>query len=262
MRTTILSEDFLSSFGISRVIEEKPKSGQKMVYIVEIEDTIYALKIMSVADERIKRELGIYERFKDNNGIPNVIKTEQYGEDLVVLEEYIEGDDLSKITDRYLGNSLKVRTLIANIAHILAPVWENKCVHRDLKPKNIIIKPDCSPIVLDFGIARDLEDETITPTGFQPFTWAYASPEQVAFKRDLISYRTDFFCLGIIAYHLYTGNYPFGKTQAEIVRTFTGPQISFDVSDELMNNFLNASLKFNVAERPRTIEQFLNILSL
>ena len=57
MRTTILSKEFLSSFGINRVIEEKPKSGQKMVYIVEIDDTIYALKIMSAADERIKREL-------------------------------------------------------------------------------------------------------------------------------------------------------------------------------------------------------------
>ncbi len=262
MRTTILSKEFLSSFGINRVIEEKPKSGQKMVYIVEKDDTIYALKIMSAADERIKRELDIYERFKDNKGIPNVLKKEQYGEDLVVLEEFIEGNDLSKIKSLYRGDSLKVRKLIADIAHILTPVWESMCIHRDLKPQNIIIKPDGKPVVLDFGIARDLEDETITPTGFQPFTWTFASPEQFAFRKDLISYRTDFFCLGIIAYHLYTGDYPFGRSQSEVLRTFSGTQVVFDVSDDLMNKFLNSSLKFNVAERPRTIDQFINALSI
>ncbi|MDD2513025.1 MAG: hypothetical protein PHS71_07235 [Proteiniphilum sp.] len=57
----------------------------------------------------------------------------------------------------------------------------------NLWPNNIIIQENGHPIVLDFGIARDLDDETITPTGFQPFTWNFGSPEQYFFKRELIS---------------------------------------------------------------------------
>lgn len=49
------------------------------------------------ADEGIVRELQIYDRFKANPGIPKVISVEKYGEELVVIEEFIKGEDLSKI---------------------------------------------------------------------------------------------------------------------------------------------------------------------
>ena len=90
MRTTKLAEEFIKTFNIHEIIEEKPKSGQKQVYIVEIDDSIFALKIIPTADERIARELNIYERFKDNSGIPNVINVQTYGDELVVIEEFIE----------------------------------------------------------------------------------------------------------------------------------------------------------------------------
>lgn len=262
MRTTKLAEEFIKTFNIHKIIEEKPKSGQKQVYIVEIDGSIFALKIIPTADERIARELNIYERFKDNSGIPNVINVQTYGDELVVIEEFIEGDDLSHIASQYINNSNKTRYLIADIAHILAPVWNNRCIHRDLKPQNIIIKNDGHPVVLDFGIARDLDDETITPTGFQPFTWTFGSPEQYFFRKDQISYRTDFFCLGIIAYYLYTGNLPFGRSRSAVAESFMQPQRTYDVHNEEMNIFLNAVLKYSVAERPRTVEQFIKLLSV
>ena len=262
MKTTKLAEEFIRTFNIHQIIEEKPKSGQKQVYFVEIDGSIFALKIIPTADERIIRELKIYERFKDNCGIPNVIRVQTYGDELVVLEEFIEGKDLSLISSQYINNSAKVRYLIADIADILAPVWNNRCIHRDLKPQNIIIKNDGHPVVLDFGIARDLDDETITPTGFQPFTWSFGSPGQYFFKKEQISYRTDFFCLGIIAYYLYTNILPFGKSRAAIAESFTQPQKEYDVHNEEMNVFLNAVLKYSVAERPRTVEQFIKSLSI
>ena len=137
MRTTKLAEEFIKTFNIHKIIEEKPKSGQKQVYIVEIDGSIFALKIIPTADERIARELNIYERFKDNSGIPNVINVQAYGDELVIIEEFIEGNDLSHIASQYINNSNKTRHLIADIAHILAPIWDNRCIHRDLKPQNI-----------------------------------------------------------------------------------------------------------------------------
>lgn len=262
MRATRLTEDFCKFFQIDNIVETKPVSGQKQVYIVEIDSEIFALKVIPGLDERIARELDIYDRFKENHGIPKVISVQNYGDELVVIEEFIKGEDLSKISKTYKGDSYKIRRLIAYISEILTPVWIKKCIHRDLKPKNIIIKDDGKPVVLDFGIARDLDDETITPTGFQPFSWNFGSPEQYFFKKDLISYRTDFFCLGIIGYFLYTGNLPFGNNRFSIAEVFTRQQMKFDVGDKEMNIFLNSVLKFSVAERPRTIDQFNKSLCL
>lgn len=262
MKTTKLTEDFVKAFNINQILEEKPRSGQKQVYIVEVDGIIYALKVIPTADDRIARELDIYERFKDNPGIPKIISVEKYGDELVVFEEYIGGNDLNKIAPVYISDSRKVRQLIADIAEILTPIWNQQCIHRDLKPHNIIIRENGSPVVLDFGIARDLDDETITPTGFQPYTWNFGSPEQYFFKKDLISYRTDFFCLGIIAYYLFTGELPFGKTRNDIAAIFTGQQIIFDLEDKEMNIFLNSVLKFSVAERPRKIDQFVKLLNI
>jgi serine/threonine-protein kinase len=259
--TTQLTNDFLKTFQIRTIIEQKPKSGQKQVYIVDIGGKKIALKIIPTIDERIIRELNIYEVFKEVKGIPCVMKIQEYGGELVVLEEYIDGEDLHIIKDTYLNDSKKVRELIFKIANILEPVWDKKYVHRDLKPQNIRINNE-NPVVLDFGIARDLEDETITPTGFQPFSWPFGTPEQFFYKRDQISYRTDFFCLGIIAYHLFTGGLPFGNTKTDVATTFIGDQIIFDVGELKMNNFLNTVLKFRVAERPRNIEAFIKSLGI
>lgn len=259
--TTKLTNEFVSKFNITKVIEQKPKSGQKQVYIVEIDAVLIALKIIPIIDERIKRELKIYDVFKNNDGIPCILNVNEYGDELVIFEEYISGKDLSIIKDQYKNNSKKVRTLIYDIAKVLEPVWNKNYVHRDIKPQNIIIR-DEKPVILDFGIARDLDDDTITPTGFQPFSWPFASPEQYFYKREQISYRTDFFCLGILAYHLYTGNYPFGKSKSEIANEFSSEQKSFDVKDKELNNFLNTNLKFRVAERPRTVELFIKSLGI
>ena len=260
--TTRLTEDFIDKFNIIEIIEQKAKSGQKQVFIVNIDGKLVALKIIPSIGERIVRELKIYDEFKENNGIPCILKVEKYGNELVVLEEFIEGSDLQDVRDDYMGDSSKVRTLIYSICEILKPVWEKRYVHRDIKPQNIIIKTDGSPVILDFGIARDLEDETITPTGFQPFSWPFASPEQYFYKKDQISYRTDFFCLGIIAFYLYTGILPFGQTKFDIAKAFQDVQKVFSFDDELMNNFFNVALKYKAAERPRNIDTYIKSLGI
>lgn len=260
--TTQLTENFLKTFNVKEIIEQKPKSGQKQVYIVRLlNDEIVALKIIPIYDERIKRELSIYEEFKNVDGIPSVMDIQKYGDELVVLEEYIDGEDLNVIKGAYYHESKNVRELIYKIAKILEPVWSANYIHRDLKPQNIRVR-NYNPVVLDFGIARDLEDETITPSGFQPFSWPFGTPEQFFYKKDQISYRTDFFCLGIIAYYLFTGKLPFGDTKTDVAQTFIADQPTFDVGDLSMNIFLNAVLKFKVAERPRTIDDFIKKLGI
>lgn len=260
--TTRLTDDFLKEFEITEVIEQKPRSGQKQVYIVRIKGEIVALKIIPFVDDRIERELRICEEFKENSGIPNLLGVKQYGKESVILEEFIPGTVLHDVTAKYKGNSLRVRRLIGEIVSILKPVWEKGYVHRDLKPHNLIIKDDGSPVVLDFGIALDVDGTSITPSGVRVLTWRYGSPEQFFYKSELIDYRTDFFCLGIIAFQLYTGGLPFGNTEIEIATRFQQDQIIFNLDDDSMTTFVNRALKFSVSERPRSIEAFIKSLGL
>src|SRR4029453_17956198 len=87
-----------------------------------------------------------------------------------------------------------------------APAPEVGLVHRDIKPGNIMISPDGQPVLLDFGLARDVEDagHTLTETGAIMGTPAYMSPEQLRAQRDKTDRRTDVYSLGVTLYECLT----------------------------------------------------------
>ena len=261
MASLALSNELISHFKIDDYTHNGP-SGQKSVFIVNIEGQKYALKIIQNADERTFREINIHKSYVENKGVPKIHNVEKFGSETIILEEYIEGSDLSALLTEYQGNESKIIELIYNIAIILKPIWEDRYVHRDLKPQNIRIMNDGKPVVLDFGIARALDDETITAAGTQPLTWCFASPEQYLGNKSLISYRTDFFCLGIIAYYLFTGKLPFGDSKGEVEKTFENKVYSLDFSNErnTLTNFCESVLKYYPSERPGRIPTFLNLL--
>lgn len=123
---------------------------------------------------------------------------------MTIIEEYIEGDTLRLKMDNYQDwNSIK--SWLNSMIDGLQIVWNMNIVHCDLKPENIIIKTDGSPCIIDFGIARFLDLESITNTlnlrG--PNTPLYASPEQLKNEKHIIDMRTDFYALGIILLEMY-----------------------------------------------------------
>ena len=88
-------------------------------------------------------------------------------------------------------------------------------VHRDLKPSNVMIDRQGRVRIMDFGIARSLEERGITGHGTVIGTPEYMSPEQVEAKD--IDPRSDLYSLGIIMYQMLTGRVPFeGKTAFDI----------------------------------------------
>ena len=146
----------------------------------------------------------------------------------------------------------------------MKPFWERtpSIIHRDIKPSNIIIRPSGHPVVIDFGIARDLGDESITDTDQpQPGSWQFAAPEQYAAKKYLISYRTDFFSLGVLAYYLFYNKLPFGTTKETIAEKYNKNYLLYDTIDECkLNPFFMETLKVLPAERPRTPDILLSLL--
>ena len=261
MGATQLKQEFLDYFKISEYEQASNPGGQKSVYIVTINKVKYALKIINFAGKRFEREVKICNKYSKNIGIPNIINIEEYENDTIILEEYIEGNDLSNVKERYKGNDEKILNLIFSIGTILKPVWEGKYVHRDLKPQNIRIKENGEPVVLDFGIARAIDEESYTATGaMQPKSWLFASPEQYNNDKELISYRTDFFCLGILSYYLYTNELPFGNNKDEISISFEVNNLKVKTGNVRIDQFCNLVLKKNPSERPRKIEKFLENL--
>ncbi len=258
-----LNKDFIKSFKITKFFKPEKRGGQKIVHFVEIDGKRYAMKLLlaSGIDERTKRELNIYEKFKGLDGVPTIFKIETYDGELVVFEEYVEGDAVSDIIATYASDHVRVSRLIKSLCDIMKPIWDEGYIHRDIKPANIIIRTNGKPVLLDFGIARDLLDASLTATGLQPLSWQFGSPEQYAGKKAQISYRTDYFSLGAMSYALYHQALPFGNSKDEIDIKFNSGNESFFVADSCpLKSFFIESMKFSPAERPRLLEDLIKLL--
>jgi len=232
--------------------------GQKYVFLVTCKMGKCAIKMFRFGfGEREKREIDFYIDNESLVGIPTIKKVDAYQGETIVVEEWVEGEPLVDVYASYHGNAKKISSMIKEIANIMEPIWNEKKVHRDLKPQNIIIKPDGNPVVIDFGIFKDPKQTTITDTGFQPHSWAYGAPEQLLGNKEHVSYRTDFFSLGVIAYVLYYGKLPFGKKEDDVMKKMASKDLSYnsDASCKL-DSFFSSVLRFEVSARPRNVDMF------
>lgn len=131
----------------------------------------------------------------------------------VSIEEHVESVPLSRKLDQYVRASRPVFEIAIQLVEALTPLWEHKrrYVHRDLKPENILIRPNDRIVVIDFGIVRETGAPGVTDDGWgnAPLTVDYAAPEQIANEKNSISFKTDFFSIGVLMYRLITGAHPF-----------------------------------------------------
>lgn len=149
---------------------------------------------------------------------PNVVRLIAYTRSLQVgnqkhymVEEFIEGNDLSVVLRSGSHTLSDVARLFAGLSEGLSALADHNIVHRDLKPSNVRVKTDGTPVIIDFGLARLLTrpDLTPTPQGAAIGTLMYFSPEQCRGTRHDIDHRTDLFALGIMLYEALIGQHPF-----------------------------------------------------
>ncbi|MEC7583932.1 MAG: serine/threonine-protein kinase, partial [Planctomycetota bacterium] len=112
-----------------------------------------------------------------------------------------------------------VAEFIAGAAQALQAAHEAGVIHRDLKPGNIIVTPDDQPKVSDFGLAKLIDERSLSVMGDLAGTYFYMSPEQVAAKRAGLDSRTDIFSLGVVLYEMLALVRPFdGDTPEQVTR--------------------------------------------
>lgn len=174
--------------------------------------------------------------------------------------EYVTGQDLSSlITTRRRLPALKVRRLLTCIAMAIDALWAVNVVHRDIKPANIVCADDGRFVLIDLGLAKHLDESTLTQTGYVLGTWGFMAPEQVTGRKQL-TLRTDLFALGLTAYLCWTGNHPFFFDQpVPSSRPIRIPP-EFQREDPRLAEAIQAMLHLDPLYRPRSgsaIIQFL-----
>ncbi len=139
-------------------------------------------------------------------------------EDCYIVTEYIDGLTLQEFMDQYGRIPSEAAALIGYyLADALEYAHDRGIVHRDLKPENVMLRKDGTLKLMDFGIARFLEDSQMTMTGALVGSPAYMSPEH-ATERD-VDARSDLFSLGTVLFYLVSGQLPFtGGNPSVILR--------------------------------------------
>jgi protein-serine/threonine kinase len=146
--------------------------------------------------------------------VPKFIAKGDFTRQPYIVMERIEGPSLKPRLDAAPLPLDEVIEIGSRVATALHDLHRQHLVHLDIKPSNIMFRPDGTAVLVDFGLSRHdhlpdlLDEEFMLPMGTGP----YMSPEQVQFVRN--DPRSDLFALGVMLYHLTTGERPFGSPES------------------------------------------------
>jgi serine/threonine protein kinase/tetratricopeptide (TPR) repeat protein len=135
------------------------------------------------------------------------------------VADFIDGPDLGRWLVSRRPSWPDAARLTAAVADALAHAHERMIVHRDVKPANILLSTDGTPVLVDFGLALDQEHAGGREKGTISGTPWYMSPEQAAGTAHRIDGRTDIYSLGVVLFELLTGRVPFAARELrELIR--------------------------------------------
>ena len=247
--------------------------GMGTVWLAERSDGRFerrtAVKFLSLAltgrggAERFKREGRIVGRLAHPH-IAELIDAgvSAEGQPYLVLE-HVEGERIDEYCDRHLLDVEARVRLFLDVLAAVAHAHANLIVHRDLKPSNVLVRKDGQVKLLDFGIAKLLEEEgqaaaatLLTQEAGGALTPAYAAPEQITGAP--VTTATDVYASGVLLYKLLTGQHPSGsdiRSNANLVKAIVDiepPRMS-DVVAPAKNEL--GEVTSNAAKRSTTPEK-------
>jgi serine/threonine protein kinase len=241
-----------SRIGPWKILSEAGKGGMGTVYLAERDDGAFrmkvGLKVLHAAlhlDTRLVRRFGEERQHLARLQHPNIARlldggVTDDGRQYYVME-YVDGvpiDQWCQTTNADINTRL---ALFATVCDAVNHAHTLRILHRDIKPTNVLVTREGTPKLLDFGIAKVLNDSdddarttgehttrtALTRAGERLLTPEYASPEQILAQP--LSPATDVFSLGILLYEMLTGVRPFqqrGRAGFEIERAIVQDEIT------------------------------------
>ncbi|CAN5293676.1 hypothetical protein BH10ACI1_BH10ACI1_01380 [soil metagenome] len=266
------------SFGHYEIVKQIGAGGMGEVYLAKDNklDRKVAVKILNEKFAEHESNLNRFIReAKAASALnhPNILVIHEIGESEnsnYIVSEYIEGKTLREVIEASAMKLPEILEISTQIAGALVAAHSAKIVHRDIKPENIIVRPDGFVKILDFGLAKlveqksfiGLEDETAkqneTAQGLILGTVNYMSPDQA--KGENIDARTDIFSFGVLLYEMNTGKTPFAgdsmsETFANLINAEPQPLARFsEAVPEELQRIISKTLRKNRDERYQTMK--------
>lgn len=260
-----------------RIIEQLGQGGQATAY--KAEDTrlnrLVVLKTLlpeQATTESARRRFEREARLASALDHPNICAIYDIGESnglYFIVMPFIEGKTLKEVINKQALELLSALSIAIQVADAIAAAHARGIVHRDIKPTNVIVNDHGQVKVLDFGLAKMLEnenettpnlDKSMTEIGVPYGTLGYGSPEQAAGER--VDHRTDIFSLGVMIYEMVTGQQPFtGKNRIEILHAVINDR-PYPISDLVVNPPPELQLLLDHAMAKKPKDRFSTMVSM
>lgn len=219
-----------------RILDVVGKGGMSVVYLARNEraNKSWAIKeVKKVGEENLEikknsliAETEMLKKLSHPN-LPAIVDVIETKDTYLVVMDYIEGNDLNEVLQEYGAQPQEqVIEWALQLCDVLGYLHTRKptIIYRDLKPANIMLKPDNTIALIDFGTAREVKHQDAADT-ISLGTRGYAAPEQFGANAKTDA-RTDIYCLGATLYHLLTNHNP--STEPYVMEPIrnSNPQLS------------------------------------
>ena len=216
----------LSTLGKYRIVSALGHGGMAAVYRAVPSNDLDESKAVAIKvirpdqnspdfQARFRREICVSAKLDH----PNVLRVLSWGEEkglTYLVMELVPGQTLAQWMQSHPNQPKQALEYVAGIIEALAYAHSHGIVHRDLKPENVMVTPAGAVKLMDFGLARSQQVQTVTGHGNVIGTAAYIAPEQVLNgpSRGALTDRSDQYALAILVYELLAGQRPFAGSDA------------------------------------------------
>jgi serine/threonine-protein kinase len=252
--------------GRYRIIKKVGQGGMGVVY--QAEDTILKrLVAYKILPPSLKEHPAILSAFLQEARVaaglnhPNIVTiydTGRAGEDIFITLEFVDGISLKESLDK--DPNLPIPELVRIMREVcngVAYAHSRKVIHRDIKPANVMLGKDGSVKIMDFGLAKVINQSTSDKTSVKG-TPLYMSPEQIVGQS--VDHQSDIYSLGCTLYRMVAGRPPFIQGDIYYHHLHTPPtppkELCPQVSDDL-NRVILKALEKEKAKRYKTVKELL-----
>ena len=227
------------------------KKFNRLCFIKQLK-TSYDPQLQKQLEQRFQQEGEILERLGNHPQIPDLYSYFSENNQFYLVQEWITGYNLQeKVEKQGKLTASEVKDILIKILPVLQFLQKNQIIHRDIKPRNIILNREKLPILIDFGIVKEIYTIVNQKTPYTVLgigTPGFISPEQ---KKGQPIHASDIYSLGLTAIYLLTNQLP--TDQLSWAKDL--PNISSELS-----NILSRAIEENLSDRYKTATEMLKEL--